>query len=90
MHPSDAAEIAHQSFQEFTGTLERFAADRESLMVIKYAVEAAHREAHGAENRRWMNRKLQEVDSYLRKVKQQKNPGLKKTGGIAAWWISVV
>lgn len=90
MSPHDADEIAYQSFQEFVRTLERFAADRDSLLRIKDSVENGRRDATSPENRRWMNRKLQEVDTYLRRVKQVKNPGLKKTGGLAAWWITVV
>lgn len=88
-----AADIAQLHHLDYLKSLDKYAGDREMLLRIKEAVETERRElksrdylSPGAETAlRWMNRKLQDVDTALRNVKMVKLPGLQRTGGANAF-----
>lgn len=88
-----AADIAQLHHLDYLKKLDKYAGDREMLLCIKEAVEKERREfksrdrlSPGAETAlKWMNRKLQDVDTALRNVKMVKLPGLQRTGGANAF-----
>lgn len=98
MKRQEATSIARLHHFDFLNALDKYAADREALILIKNAVEDGRRDirARGNNNNpaaadalRWMNRKLQDVDFALSRVKQTKTPGLSKTGGASAFVYSL-